>query len=115
MLAPTPCLQKGCPAKAIRNGKCKDHTVYWQGSLRKQTLPKDWRTRRLIVLRRDRGICYICNEPNADRVDHIEPGENHSLDNLAPIHDAVAPHCHRFKSSQEGHKSKAGSRVKPRR
>ena len=114
MLAPTPCLETGCPNKAVRGGKCKDHQTFWVGSQRKQTLPKDWRTRRLIVLRRDKGICYICGEPNADRVDHIQPGEDHSLENLAPIHDASPPHCHRFKSSKEGHKGKADSRVKRR-
>jgi 5-methylcytosine-specific restriction endonuclease McrA len=51
---------------------------------------------------RDRGVCYLCGEPGADTVDHIVPGDDHSLPNLAAVHDRVAPHCHRAKSSREG-------------
>lgn len=35
-------------------------------------------------------------------MDHINPGDDHSDGNLAAVHDAVAPHCHRKKSSAEG-------------
>lgn len=107
MLAPTPCLDSPCPLPAIRGGRCKEHQrPAWLGSNRKLDLPKDWRTRRLIVLKRDKGICYLCGEANADTVDHIKAGNDHSLNNLAAVHDRVAPHCHRYKTSQEGHAGK---------
>jgi 5-methylcytosine-specific restriction endonuclease McrA len=114
MLAPTPCLE-GCGNLAARFGRCKDHQKpQWFGSSRKKRLPQDWSTRRQIVLRRDRGICYLCNQPGADAVDHKVPGDDHSLTNLAAVHEHVAPHCHRLKSSQEGVEARLGSRIKRR-
>jgi 5-methylcytosine-specific restriction protein A len=115
MLAPTPCADPQCHATAVREGRCQDHQrPRWQGTTRKQRLPKDWTTRRLVVLKRDKGVCYLCGQPGADRVDHIVPGDNHSLTNLAAVHDAVEPHCHRYKSSQEGHEAQQGNRVRRR-
>jgi 5-methylcytosine-specific restriction protein A len=67
-----------------------------------------------VVLKRDRGVCYLCGKPGADRVDHVIPNDDHSLENLKAVHDAVAPHCHRFKSSQEGTKALLGNRIKKR-
>lgn len=115
VLAPTPCLETGCPDKAVHYGRCQQHQrPAWYGSTRKQRLPKDWAARRLIVLRRDQGICYLCGQPGADTVDHVTPGDDHSLNNLKAVHDAVEPHCHRAKSSQEGHTASQGNRVKRR-
>jgi 5-methylcytosine-specific restriction protein A len=114
MLAPTPCLD--CTATATRRGRCADHQLpYWQGSTRKARLPADWQTRRLIVLRRDSGICWVCGRPGADEVDHRTPGDDHHLDNLAPIHQNVEPYCHRAKSSAEGNTARRGNRARPRR
>lgn len=113
-LAPTPCLEADCFEYATRQGRCQKHQRPWQGSTRKQRLPKDWPTRRLIVLRRDKGICHLCGQPGADTVDHIQPGDNHELTNLAPVHDRVPPHCHRYKSSAEGNQTQAGNRTKRR-
>ena len=113
MLAPTPCLQAGCNQHATYQGRCEQHQrPPWQGSTRKQRLPKDWHTRRLIILKRDKGICHICQQPGADTIDHITPGDNHELNNLAPIHDRVQPHCHRYKSSKEGNDAKAANKTK---
>lgn len=59
----------------------------WAGSDRKSRLPADWERLRNVVLQRcgrrcqwrdDAGRCY---QPATD-VDHITPGDDHSLDNL---------------------------------
>jgi 5-methylcytosine-specific restriction endonuclease McrA len=51
------------------------------------------------VLRRDQGICYVCQLPGADSVDHVIPGDSHDEANLKAIHKAP---CHARKSSHEG-------------
>ncbi|WP_159795672.1 HNH endonuclease [Puerhibacterium puerhi] len=76
----------------------------WTNSNRRDRLPKDWQAIRHRVFRRDGGRCCIplpdgrrC--PNAaTQVDHIIPGDDHSLDNLQSICDDH----HRVKSSSEG-------------
>jgi len=109
--APTPCLDCGKPSTF--KGRCATHQPEpWLNSTRKQRLPADWNTRRLIVLKRDRAICYLCGQPGADGVDHVQAGDNHNLNNLRAVHDKTQPYCHRFKSSQEGHEAKASMKVK---
>lgn len=71
-------------------------------SARSRRLPANWKTIRKAVLKRDAGICHLCGQPGADTVDHVIPGDDHRLENLAPVHDRVEPHCHRAKSSAEG-------------
>lgn len=112
MLAPTPCLD--CHNYAVNRGRCKDHQVAWKGSTRRERLPADWRTRRIVVLKRDKGICYICKQEGADTVDHVIPGDDHGLHNLAAVHDRVPPHCHRKKSSEEGNAAQKGNKIKRR-
>lgn len=117
MLAPTPCLITDCTEYATNGGrgKCLAHQrPAFFGSTRKERLPRDWSTRRLIVLKRDKGICHLCGEPGADTVDHIEQGDNHDLTNLAAVHDRVPPHCHRQKTAAEGHRAQAGTKTKRR-
>jgi 5-methylcytosine-specific restriction protein A len=114
VLAPTPCIEPNCQDKTVKNGKCQAHQTPWRGSTRSERLPGDWRTRRLIVLKRGGGICHICQQPGADTVDHVVAGDDHSLSNLAPVHDAVAPHCHRYKSSQEGNDAQKNNKIKKR-
>lgn len=114
MLAPTPCLEPDCHNHTTFHGRCETHQRPWAGSTRKKRLPPDWQTRRLIVLKRDRGICYLCGADRADTVDHIKPGDDHSLENLAAVHDRTPPHCHRAKSSAEGNAAQAGNRTKRR-
>lgn len=57
----------------------------WSTSTRRSRLPSDWRKRRLIVLRRDKGQCQI-KGPDCTRmateVDHVIPNDDHSLTNL---------------------------------
>lgn len=113
--APTPCLEAGCQEHATRQGRCNTHQrPAWYGSTRKSRLPSDWSTRRLVVLKRDKGICHLCGEPGADTVDHVIAGDDHSLGNLKAVHDKVPPHCHRFKSSAEGHQAQRDNQIKRR-
>ncbi len=75
----------------------------WQGSTRRSRLPLDWSSRIVPrIMARDHGICYLCGQPGADTIDHIQPGDNHTDTNLAAVHDRTWPHCHRYKSSREG-------------
>lgn len=75
----------------------------WEDSDRNARLPHDWATRIVpAVMRLHRGICHVCHAPGADAVDHVRPGDDSSLDNLAPIHQDTPPYCHRYKSSREG-------------
>lgn len=114
MLAPTPCLEN-CGQSAIYQGRCKEHQKpKWQGSTRKERLPRDWATRRQIVLKRDRGICYLCGQPGADTVDHVIRGDDHSLTNLAAVHDRTPPHCHRDKTSKEAAYARRQQQIKKR-
>ena len=114
-LAPTPCATTGCNALAVRYGTCQEHQrPAFYGSTKRQRTPKDWQTRRLIVLKRDKGICYLCGQAGADRVDHVIANDNHSLSNLKAVHDAVEPHCHRYKTAKEGIKGFQNNKVRRR-
>lgn len=104
--AATVCPIPGCPELA----PCPHHPRAprtsrrpWAASSRLSRLPVDWYKTRARVLRRDRRICWICNGPGADAVDHVIPGDDHSESNLRAVHHNVAPYCHRRKSSAEGH------------
>lgn len=89
----------------------------WQGSTRRARLPKNWPVIRRRVLRRDRGVCQarfsdgrLCGAEAAD-VDHIRPGDDHSMDNLR----ALCGWCHARKSAQEGGRAAALTRVRTER
>lgn len=69
----------------------------WANSTRRSRLPADWPKRRATVLKRDERICHICHQPDATEVDHIRPGDDHSLANLAPAHKV----CHQRKTIAE--------------
>jgi 5-methylcytosine-specific restriction protein A len=85
----------------------------WVGSTRAQRLPPGWSTRIVPrILARDRGVCYLCGYLGADTVDHVNPGDDHSDANLAAVHDANPPHCHRHKSAAEGNAARWKAREK---
>jgi 5-methylcytosine-specific restriction protein A len=114
-LAPTPCRVAGCQEYAVSKGSCKEHTpLAFAGHNRKSRYPKDWSARRTIVLKRDKGICYLCGGSNADGVDHVIPNDDNTLSNLRAVHHAVAPYCHRYKTSKEGNAVVVGNRIKRR-
>lgn len=83
----------------------------WAGSTRSTRLPTNWPALRRAIFARDGHTCWICGQPGADTIDHKVQGDDHSLTNLAPVHDRNPPHCHRFKSSSEG----VAARTKRRR
>lgn len=74
----------------------------WQGSDRASRLPPDWPALCVRVMALHRTVCHVCGMPGSDQVDHVRPGDDHSLGNLAPIHGDVWPYCHRYKSAREG-------------
>lgn len=80
----------------------------WDGSTRRSRLPKNWRTeiRPAAHKRNPRHICHLCGQPGGDALDHIAPGDDHSLDNLDWVHQDVEPYCHRKKSAAEGNAAK---------
>jgi 5-methylcytosine-specific restriction endonuclease McrA len=89
----------------------------WQGSTRRARLPNDWARTRRRVLRRDGHACQSvfsdgrrCGMP-ANQVDHIEPGDDHSMANL----QALCGWCHARKSSSEGGTAAALTRVRTER
>ena len=66
------------------------------------------------IMARDNGICYVCNQPGADQVDHIHPlsqGGGGGDDNLGAIHHHP---CHAEKTERErlaGIQRKTGRRL----
>lgn len=105
--APTPCARTNCNSYAVSGGLCLQHKPVWQGTTRKQRLPRDWNTRRGVVLKRDANRCYKCGAV-ATQVDHLLPGDDHSLRNLA----AICYDCHKAKSALEGAQAASGNRPK---
>lgn len=76
----------------------------WDGSTRRQRLPKDWPRIRRRIIRRDKGVCTAlysdgrrCDLLGTD-VDHIVPGDDHSDANL----QLLCTWHHTRKSSSEG-------------
>jgi 5-methylcytosine-specific restriction protein A len=87
----------------------------WYTSDRHDRLPPNWDDLRVQVMRRDGGKCKIrlddgC-EVEATDVDHINPGDDHSLSNLR----AACGYCHVRKSAREGNAAKARMRAKAKR
>ena len=87
----------------------------WVSSSRRQRLPHNWRDIRLVVLERDNWTCQIQMQGicvgTAREVDHVQRGDDHSLNNLA---SACTP-CHAKKSSLEGNARKRELRDRRRR
>jgi 5-methylcytosine-specific restriction protein A len=89
----------------------------WDGSTRRDRLPRNWNALRVKVLERAHYQCEYrdngkrCINPATD-CDHIIAGDNHSLDNL----QALCPLHHGHKSSVEGNnarKKKYSRRIEP--
>jgi len=78
---------------------CPEHTQAWAGSTWKK--PKRWEATRQFVLRRDRGICYICGEPGADQIDHVRNQARQGSDNPENLRAVHADPCHKQKTQQD--------------
>jgi 5-methylcytosine-specific restriction protein A len=79
----------------------------WSTSDRYERLPSNWEYLKHEVMVRDGGRCQIrwddgC-EGEATDVDHVDPGDDHRLENL----QAGCGHCHARKSAREGNNAKA--------
>jgi 5-methylcytosine-specific restriction protein A len=84
----------------------------WKDSDRLERLPPGWNTvvrPAVFALYGDK--CHWCGLGGSDGVDHLEPGDDHSLRNLRPIHDDP---CHRQKSAREGVEARAKRRAESR-
>lgn len=106
------CSTPGCPADTEPGkGKCPAHqpAPWTGGSSRRERLPNDWPERRRRVLERDGHRCYRCGA-HADEVDHVEPGDDHRIENLA----AICTTCHRRKSASEGGRARAARAMQRR-
>lgn len=86
--------------------------VNWAGSTRRARLPKDWPARVKAVRKRDRDTCYVCGGKRCGNrnieVDHVQPGDDHRLENLATIGRA----CHSTKTSREAHANRLSTKRK---
>lgn len=82
----------------------------WNSSTRSTDLPDDWEELRSLVLQEAGWICQI-GLPDclteANEVDHIRRGNDHSRRNLR----AACRRCHGKKSSAEGHARKREMRA----
>lgn len=89
----------------------------WSGSTRSSRLPKNWRTEiRPAAFARYGDTCHICGQPGADEIDHLIPGDDHSIENLRPIHGwRTGLPCHTRKSSAEGRAAQSREPRPPRR
>lgn len=90
----------------------------WEGHARTSTAT--WKKLRPQILKRDRGICHICNQVEAphpgtaltaDIVDHIVPVSLGGTDDPANLAAAHENPCHRRKTSAEGNAAKAARRA----
>jgi 5-methylcytosine-specific restriction endonuclease McrA len=86
----------------------------WSSSDRRSRLPADWPRRRAAILRRDGWLCQIAGDHCtrfATEVDHIQPSDDHRLDNL----QAVCGRCHAEKTAGEAKAAQAVTRARGRR
>ncbi|MFG3200376.1 HNH endonuclease [Streptomyces sp. NPDC048208] len=88
----------------------------WSSSNRRAELPANWATIRARVVRRDRGLCQgvlsegaLCGHPGTD-VDHIRPGNDHSMGNL----QLLCTWCHKRKTQAESKAARANDKPLPR-
>lgn len=64
---------------------------------------RSWAKTVAFVIRRDKGICWICGRGGADSADHIVPRARGGSDrphNLAAVHHNEGARCNRYR----GHK-----------
>lgn len=89
----------------------KAWSVAWTGSDRRDRLPRNWYALRREVMALHGAVCHVCGMTGSDAIDHLRAGDDHSVANLAPIHQDVPPYCHREKSAHEGVAARARLRA----
>lgn len=76
--------------------------------------PNGWAKIQQDVIKRDKGICYICGKRGATQVDHVIPlaaGGTNALYNLKAVHKL----CHAKKTESDIKKILAESKAKRRK
>ena len=72
---------------------------------------RPWSRFKARVIRRDHGICHICNRPGADTADHLTPvskgGDIYDLANAKAAHHDVWPHCNRIRGDRTVEQARA--------
>lgn len=97
------CSHPGCPNLQ----PCPTHARKpWEGSTRRQRLPRGWEKTRRRILRRD----PICKDGRAcdgmalsTEVDHTVAGDDHSDANL----QGICADCHKVKTQEEARAARA--------
>lgn len=112
-----PCLQEGCNQTATKKGRCQNHQLpAFHTNYRSERLPKNWAQLKQVVMARDKGVCYMCNETGADGVDHLKNNDDDRLTNLAAVHhnnpNSKGVYCHRAKTAQEGNQARRDQQIK---
>lgn len=69
----------------------------WNPDVHGKHLPKNWRSIRVKVLRRDDYRCRFCGAVATD-VDHIGSRYNHNIENLR----ALCSSCHKKRTGKQG-------------
>jgi 5-methylcytosine-specific restriction endonuclease McrA len=83
MLTPTVCSEPGCPWPATHRGRCELHR-----QRRRPYSGHAWARIVARVVRRDRGICWLCGRTGADSADHIVRVRDGGSDDLANLRAA---------------------------
>lgn len=94
------CAEPRCPDLTDGTYCSRHKPKAWASSDRRKRLPKDWEARRKRVLRRDPyckdGRICLGLSPSTE-VDHIQPGDDHSLRAL----QGICGKCHSAKTQAE--------------
>jgi len=64
---------------------------------------RPWQRKKARIIRRDNGICHLCDRPGADSADHLIPAEDGGPEaewNLKAVHHDVFPKCNRLRGSR---------------
>lgn len=102
----SPCRVRGCPGRAIRNGRCRTHAamaerIYDQrrGTATQRGYDRQWRNIRDKQLS-DYLYCSVCGAI-ASEVDHIVPKSVGGTDDPLNL-DSKCKRCHSAKTAKEG-------------
>ncbi|WP_429267487.1 HNH endonuclease [Paraburkholderia sp. EB58] len=118
--APTPCRHFGCRRVVTEPGFCSEHAyerIGWvsdrrRGSRHARGYGSDWDRKRILVLKRDGGLCQPClrarRVTRATQVDHIRSKAEGGTDDESNLQSICVP-CHKAKTARES--ARARTRV----